>query len=120
MIIALPDAELDPALAVVALSTIPEGALPSKKEEPHSDCRGLATEDAVLGKELFKTWYAALTQFVQVMLEGIFVEVVNAFSMTSPTLLRLRVPRIAWMFVSVCVMQFVPESVKHTICLAVG
>jgi len=101
MIVALPDAELDPALAVVALSTIPEGALPSKNEEPHSDCRGLAAEDAVLGKSPLRTLYASLTQFVQVMLEGIFVEVVNAFSITSPTLLILRVPRIAWMFVSV-------------------
>lgn len=55
------------------------------------------------------------------MLEGMVVfEVVNAFSMTVPMLSRLKVPKIPWILVRVSVMQFVPESVRQRIFLAVG
>jgi len=46
----IPLAELDPALVVEALSTIPEGSVPSVKEEPHSDCRAVAAVAATVGK----------------------------------------------------------------------
>jgi len=69
MIVAVADAEL-PALLVAALSTIPVGVVPSVKEEPHSDCRAEAADDAVLGKSPLRTLYACFTQFVQVTLVG--------------------------------------------------
>jgi len=114
-------AEFEPVLLVVdALSTIPEGLVPLVKSEPHSVCKSLANVDAVLGKSSLRTLYASFMQLEQVILEGMpELEVVNAFSMTLAMLLMLRVPRMAWMLVSVSVTQFVFESVRQMIFLAV-
>jgi len=85
---------------VEALSTIPAGVVPSVKEEPHSEFNPLDNVEAVLGKSVVRTLKASLTQFEQVIFVGRLV-VVNAFSITSPMLLILSVPRILWMLDSV-------------------
>jgi len=88
------------APVVEALSTIPAGVVPSVKEEPHSEFNPLDNVEAVLGKSVLRTLKASLTQFEQVIFVGRLV-VVNAFSITSPMLLILSVPRILWMLDSV-------------------
>jgi len=76
--IVVADAEFEPVLVVAALSTMSDGVDPLVKSAPHSDCKALAAVEAVLGKSPLRTLYASLTQFEQVIFDGM-VEVVNAF-----------------------------------------
>jgi len=104
--------------AVEALSTIPEGVVPSVNEAPHCDCKPGAVSETMSGISVLSTLYAALMQLVHVRLAGIAERLAPAT--VEMILLRLRGPTTPSRLVRVWVIQLVLESFRHKIFLAVG
>lgn len=74
------------------------------KEAPHCDCNAGAASETMLGIFLAIIVYAALTQFEQVMFEGM---VLGGLATMERMFVSVRGPTTASMLVRVSVMQFV-------------